>query len=195
MYTLDDGTRVIDGRFWYYPDYMTTNCLQILADTGQVTFQLAQQETPPGLTPAELDAFFQGFIEAMLWSTPGDVEAMEEDLLNYDLAENTRLALRALCENWTRQQETLLREYVERRQPDTCAGPIDTFAYAGHDFWLTSAGHGVGFWDRGLGDLGDQLTAACKPLEYRMEAYVGDDNLVYVTGMERGQPLSMGAGS
>jgi hypothetical protein len=30
---------------------------------------------------------------------------------------------------------------------------------AGHDFWLTRNGHGVGFWDRGLGDLGDTLTA------------------------------------
>lgn len=34
---------------------------------------------------------------------------------------------------------------------------------AGHDFWLTRNGHGAGFWDRGLGELGDRLTAACKP--------------------------------
>jgi hypothetical protein len=29
---------------------------------------------------------------------------------------------------------------------------------AGHDFWLTRNGHGAGFWDRGLGKIGDQLT-------------------------------------
>lgn len=28
----------------------------------------------------------------------------------------------------------------------------------GHDFYLTREGHGAGFWDRGLGDLGDYLT-------------------------------------
>jgi hypothetical protein len=28
----------------------------------------------------------------------------------------------------------------------------------GHDLWLTRNGHGVGFWDRDLGDLGDLLT-------------------------------------
>lgn len=30
----------------------------------------------------------------------------------------------------------------------------------GHDFWLTRNRHGAGFWDRGLGELGDKLTSA-----------------------------------
>jgi len=29
----------------------------------------------------------------------------------------------------------------------------------GYDFWLTRNGHGVGFWDRGYGEVGDKLTA------------------------------------
>jgi len=33
----------------------------------------------------------------------------------------------------------------------------------GHDFWLTRNGHGAGFWDRGLGAIGDRLTEAAKP--------------------------------
>jgi hypothetical protein len=33
---------------------------------------------------------------------------------------------------------------------------------AGHDFWLTRNGHGAGFWDRGLGAVGERLTASCK---------------------------------
>lgn len=31
-------------------------------------------------------------------------------------------------------------------------------AQIGHDFWLTRNHHGAGFWDRGLGELGDTLT-------------------------------------
>ena len=31
-----------------------------------------------------------------------------------------------------------------------------------HDFWLTRNGHGTGFWDRGLGELGDKLTELAK---------------------------------
>lgn len=29
---------------------------------------------------------------------------------------------------------------------------------AGRDFWYTRNGHGVGFWDRGLGEVGDRLS-------------------------------------
>ncbi len=28
-------------------------------------------------------------------------------------------------------------------------------------FWLTRNGHGVGFWDRGLGEVGKKLTEIC----------------------------------
>jgi hypothetical protein len=48
----------------------------------------------------------------------------------------------------------------------------------GHDFWLTRNGHGAGFWDRGLGEVGDKLTAACKPFG-GVDLYVGDDGLIY----------------
>lgn len=48
---------------------------------------------------------------------------------------------------------------------------------AGHDFWLTRNGHGAGFWDRGLGDRGDRLTAACRPYG-SVDLYVTDDGSV-----------------
>ena len=50
---------------------------------------------------------------------------------------------------------------------------------AGHDFLLTRDGHGVGFWDRGLGEVGDRLTRACGSYG-ASDAYVGDDGKVYV---------------
>lgn len=51
----------------------------------------------------------------------------------------------------------------------------------GHDFCLTRNGHGAGFWDRGLGELGDRLTAACRPYGTQ-DGYVGDDGLLYLHG-------------
>ena len=48
----------------------------------------------------------------------------------------------------------------------------------GHDLWLTRNGHGAGFWDRGLGELGDALTEAAKRQGSR-DLYVGDDGLIY----------------
>jgi hypothetical protein len=48
----------------------------------------------------------------------------------------------------------------------------------GHDFVLTRNGHGAGFWDRGLGELGDRLTAMCRPYG-TFDLYVGDDGKLY----------------
>lgn len=49
----------------------------------------------------------------------------------------------------------------------------------GRDFCLTRNGHGAGFWDRGLGELGDKLTDAAKTYG-EQELYVGDDGVLYV---------------
>lgn len=49
---------------------------------------------------------------------------------------------------------------------------------AGHDFWLTRNGHGTGFWDRGLGERGDRLTAACKPYGTAY-LYTGADGVIH----------------
>ena len=50
----------------------------------------------------------------------------------------------------------------------------------GHDLWLTRGRHSAGFWDRGLGDIGDSLTQACEPLG-SVYAYLGDDGLIYIS--------------
>lgn len=51
----------------------------------------------------------------------------------------------------------------------------------GHDFCLTRNGHGAGFWDRGLGELGDRLTRASKPYGTQ-DGYIGDNGLLYLHG-------------
>ena len=50
----------------------------------------------------------------------------------------------------------------------------------GNDLWLTSQGHGAGFWDRGLSyAMGQRLTKRAK-LEHA-DAYIGDDGLIHLT--------------
>lgn len=53
-------------------------------------------------------------------------------------------------------------------------------AQIGHDFWLTRNGHGAGFWDRGLGELGDRLTELAHAHQ-GCDLYVGDDGRVHVS--------------
>ena len=50
----------------------------------------------------------------------------------------------------------------------------------GHDFWLTRNHHGAGFWDRGLGKFGDELTEIAHSFG-PSDGYVGDDNKVYLS--------------
>ncbi len=64
----------------------------------------------------------------------------------------------------------LLDEYLSK------GGTPEQF---GHDLWLTRNRHGVGFWDRGLGGLGEQLTHHAHTMGERY-AYTGDDGLVYL---------------
>lgn len=48
----------------------------------------------------------------------------------------------------------------------------------GHDLWLTRNGHGAGFWDRGLGDVGDILTNIAQKMGPK-DLYLGDDGQLY----------------
>lgn len=51
----------------------------------------------------------------------------------------------------------------------------------GHDFWLTRNHHGAGFWDRGLGDLGDVLTKWAHTYG-SADLYVTDDGTLNLIG-------------
>jgi hypothetical protein len=63
-------------------------------------------------------------------------------------------------------------------QMDKLAFRSWTSAELGHDLWLTRNGHGVGFWDRGLGPVGDRLADLARGMgEATVE--LGDDNQVH----------------
>lgn len=71
-------------------------------------------------------------------------------------------------------------EEGERMSYDPSQGtPLD---YLGHDIWLSAGGHGAGFWDRGLGELGDRLHEAAKTHFGQFEGsalpWVTSDNMI-----------------
>ncbi|EKU98014.1 hypothetical protein Lepto7375DRAFT_7273 [Leptolyngbya sp. PCC 7375] len=71
----------------------------------------------------------------------------------------------------------LIEQFLNHPQT-TQATRVTPEKMLGHDFWLTRNGHGSGFWDRGLGQLGNDLTDATKTFG-TMDLYVGDDNKIY----------------
>lgn len=61
-----------------------------------------------------------------------------------------------------------IRDYME-----------DQASNLGHDFWLTRCGHGTGFFDRDLGDLGGWLTEVAVKFG-NVDVYEGADGLLYL---------------
>lgn len=113
----------------------------------------------------DLDEMVTAYIAASLWaglaeypaeeyaSTDPDhhsnPEPLEDFFSDADIAQSDRDQIVADCRDFATANAADLA--------DMDAGQ------AGHDFYLTRNGHGAGFWDRGLGALGERLTRACKP--------------------------------
>lgn len=127
-----------------------------------------------------LDRFTLAYIECALWSSSVDFDSDTSfESAGYDVSDLS---------------DDLLAHVIEecadfQNDPDTRAllfAAYDRVWYsdeqAGHDFWLTRNGHGAGFWDRGLGALGDALTRAAKA--YGSEDwYLGSMNVADDTGV------------
>ncbi|MFU1607365.1 hypothetical protein ACM25O_13350 [Sulfitobacter pontiacus] len=69
---------------------------------------------------------------------------------------------------------------AETLEAATESGEYD-LEQAGRDLWFTRNGHGVGFWGRDFGDIGDALTEACQYDEIDLFAVPLD--------LETGEPL------
>jgi hypothetical protein len=127
----------------------------------------------------ELSEFNRGYIEAAFWTSSGDAE--DGDLHEASFAELEPKALAEMleaCLDFERLAGPLLDHVyiLEKKDGNLAYSPHQ----AGVDFWLTRNGHGAGFWDRGLGEVGNQLTRDAKSFG-SCDLYRGDDNLIYVT--------------
>lgn len=102
-----------------------------------------------GYNAGQAGTFFDAYLTTALWSTTDDDGNPLDDSFDVsDISDDTK----------TRLAEDVL-DFLTANADDLAQ--LDPGA-AGHDFWLSRNGHGTGFWDRGLGDLGDRLHAAAK---------------------------------
>jgi hypothetical protein len=153
----------------------------------------------------DIKQFITGYIEAALFSSPieedfaaahnartGEDVAADCSLSDFgfepdDLDDTAVAAITAECAEFVAANEADLIAYCEQmgtwHGSDTNRGANASYSadeQAGMDFWLTRCGHGAGFWDRGLGKLGERLSeAAIASGETWM--YIGDDEGIYTT--------------
>ncbi len=124
------------------------------------------------------DLFLRGYIEAALWSsTDEEGRPLDDSADANDLSPECALAMRSVCEDFIDGNADDLALYCEKMY----GNGFSAEEKAGHDFWLTRNRHGAGFWDRGLGELGDRLSDAAK-------VYGGVD-LYYSDEMIHGETL------
>lgn len=125
----------------------------------------------------EFDDMLQAYKVCALWSsTDDDGEPLDKNYFPDDIADETAAQMSddlAHFLNAIREWFSILNYANAAKE-----GLIDACAQFGHDFWLTRNGHGAGFWDRGLGELGDKLTAAAEA-EGTADLYVGEDNRIH----------------
>lgn len=111
-------------------------------------------------------SFFDGYIRCALWaSTNEQGEPLDTLYGRDDFADETIAHMHFDCDEFELDNAPDLLS-LEREQ-------------VGHDFWLTRNGHGTGFWDRGLGEVGERLSQAAH-VYGECDLYVGDDGKLYV---------------
>lgn len=118
------------------------------------------------------EAMLDGYVDCALWSSldsSDDAGGSTLDALYsaLDIDEATREQMCKDCQDFIDQDEDDIRAYLETRSESDL----------GHDFWLTRNGHGAGFWDRGLGLLGERLTMRAKTFG-EVDLYATDDGKV-----------------
>lgn len=129
----------------------------------------------------DLDAFTQGYIEAMFFTSTGDPD--DGDLENAafaDLAPETLTTIIADCAAFQAVPAYAAMKDAKRRNRDGLGSRDHNATQAGRDFWFTHNGHGVGFWD---GDWPEphasDLDRASKAFP-SVDLYRGDDGKLYL---------------
>lgn len=100
----------------------------------------------------ELDEFTRGYIACAIWSStwPDSGRPLDNDFGPHHLSQSALKSIAADCKSFQEHYGKQLDEASSDRSRH------------GHDFWLTRNGHGAGFWDRGYGTVGDDLTQFAK---------------------------------
>lgn len=128
----------------------------------------------------DLDSFTQGFIEALFFTAPdyspegdGTGENLSEAKFE-ELAPEALARIIAECQRFQTENRADLDEALD-------TGRINGYdeSAAGRDFAYNRNGHGVGYWSRDLGDIGDKLSDICRKWR-ETDIYRGDDGKLYL---------------
>ncbi len=126
-----------------------------------------------GIGEDDLTAFERGYVAAAKWLT---YRTNEDDTIDEDCVESVSpealTEIKEECQDFQDANKDNLEEaYAVHGYCEESAG---------HDFYLTRNGHGAGFWDQGLGAVGERLSKACKPYGSTDNYWVDEEGVLRV---------------
>ncbi len=105
------------------------------------------------------EEFLTGYLECLLWQSTDPESGDSLESLGYTLADvsaEDRATVEAEVADFLDGLAGEILALLDAR-------PEYTPDMAGHDYCLSRNRHGAGYWDRGLGPLGDRLHEIAKP--------------------------------
>ena len=121
-----------------------------------------------------LDDMTNGYLEALLWTSNANEDGQNFLELGYsidDIPKAARDGVRDTFEDVVTCHPLAVRLYGVERQVSSAI----VWEHFGYDFLLTRNRHGAGFWDRGLGELGEHLSQIAYLLGDSEYLYVSED--------------------
>ena len=113
-----------------------------------------------------MHAYYDDYLRCAAWSsTDEDGEPLDSYQFSDEAEKEMRNDLDEFIHYCARNGNDILDRYEE------AGGTPEQFA---HDFWLTRNHHGAGFWDRGLGPIGEILTHMAHSFG-DVDLYLNDD--------------------
>jgi hypothetical protein len=117
----------------------------------------------------DVDEVLKHFVMAMLWaSTDDEGEPLEDNYSQEDVGKDSVKDIKKGIVEFIKENHSILKHHNITEES------------LGHDLFLDSQGHGVGFWDRGYGEEGDILSVSAKKYFASDSPYVGDDGDIYL---------------
>lgn len=144
----------------------------IVHPDGDFGYLTAPGQIAGPVTDAQIRLIAESYIHAALWA---DCPEGTHPRASKEAVKVAEKAVRWFCYDNNADIRALLET---EGYGDTCAQDFGglrakdwPFAALGHDLYLSSQGHGVGFFDRGLGELGDRLQKSANKYDSRGKAW------------------------
>lgn len=118
-----------------------------------------------------LDDFTVGYLNAAAWVSEYD-DSHGIDRVAPEAVERAAQE----CSRFQQEQAADLAEFYRLAATGADAGAPESLG--GYCFWMSRVGAGVGFWDRGVGQVGDRLHEATDSFGH-VDLYEGYDGQLY----------------